>query len=352
MPALVQPPLPAYAYHNLTADLSICRMINGLWQVAGSHGAIAPPRAISAMQKYHQSGFTTWDVADNYGPAEDFIGAFRRKLALGDRRPTKLVSQNPLPIQALTKWVTAPGRKISPILVAEKVNLSLRRMETRCLDLLQFHWWDYADTQYLDALKYLADLQAEGKIRHLALTNFDTVHLQKVLDAGIPIVANQVQFSLVDQRPLREMIPLCQARGIHILAYGTLCGGVLSAALLAQPDRCRHELNTASLRKYKPMIEAWGGWELFQSLLAVLAPIAQKHQVSIANVAVRYVLDQPMVAAAIVGARLGVTEHLADNRRVFDLVLDEGDREAIFAVCDRGNNLFQDLGDCGAEYRN
>jgi aryl-alcohol dehydrogenase-like predicted oxidoreductase len=352
MSSIVQVPLPANAYHALTPDLTICRILSGLWQVAGGHGPIVPSRALAAMQKYHYAGFTSWDLADNYGPAEDFIGAFRRKLAMGDRRPTKLANQNQLPIQALTKWIPAPGRKISHIVIAERIKLSLRRMETDCLDLLQFHWWDYGDAQYLDALKYLADLQAQGKIRHLALTNFDTVHLQKVLDAGIPIVTNQVQFSLVDQRPLTDMVSLCQARGIHLFAYGTICGGFLSANYLGQPEPGRLALNTASLRKYKAIIDAWGGWELFQSLLVTLAAIAAKHQVSIANVAVRYVLDQPMVAGAIVGARLGISEHISENRQVFDLVLDADDREAIFTVCDRSHDLFQYLGDCGAEYRN
>lgn len=99
------------------------------------------------------------------------------------------------------------------------------------------------------------------------------------------------------------------------------------------------------------MIDVWGGWELFQNLLSALQILAEKHGVSIANVAVRYVLDQPAVAGVIVGARLGVSDHLQDNARVFHLMLDEGDRTQIDAVLRQSRDLYQLIGDCGDEYR-
>jgi aryl-alcohol dehydrogenase-like predicted oxidoreductase len=346
-----QIPLKPSAYHQLTPDLKICRVLNGMWQVSGSHGAIVPQRAIAAMLKYHQAGFTSWDLADHYGPAEDFIGAFSRKTPSSDRPIIKKSPAAPgIQAQALTKWVPQPGN-MSRIIVEERINLSLRRMGSSCLDLLQFHWWDYEDDRYLDALKHLQDLQAAGKIKHLGLTNFDAKHLQRVLDAGITIVSNQVQFSLVDQRPLIQMTDFCVANGIQLLAYGTLCGSLISEQYLGQPKPTRYQLNTASLRKYQSIIEAWGGWELFQALLKTLKTIGTKHGVSLSNVAVRYVLDQPTVAGAIVGARLGVSEHLEDNAKIFSLVLDKDDQAALFAVFDCSNDLFKYFGDCGAEYR-
>jgi len=65
---------------QLTPDLRICRVLNGMWQVAGGHGQINHESAISEMLLYHQAGFTTWDMADIYGPAEEFLGDFRKKL--------------------------------------------------------------------------------------------------------------------------------------------------------------------------------------------------------------------------------------------------------------------------------
>ena len=139
------------------------------------------------------------------------------------------------------------------------------------------------------------------------------------------------------------MVKFCQENGITLLTYGTVCGGLLSERFLGRPEPGRHELTTASLQKYKQMIDAWGGWDLFQELLVVLADVAQKHKVSIANVAVRAILDRPAVAGVIVGCRLGVVEHIADNRRVFDLRLDEEDRERIAAVTRKGRDLVQEV---------
>jgi aryl-alcohol dehydrogenase-like predicted oxidoreductase len=223
-------------------------------------------------------------------------------------------------------------------------------MGVECLDLLQFHWWDYGDENYLDALKHLADLQHEGKIRHLALTNFDTERLGVIADR-VRIVSNQVQYSLIDRRPEFRMASFCREHAISLLAYGTLLGGLLSEKYLGRPEPRRPELNTASLQKYKHMIEAWGGWTLFQELLAVLKQIADKHRVSIANIGVRYVLDRPAVAGVIVGARLGAAQHIAENTRVFGFALDAGDLALIEAILVKSRDLTQVIGDCGDEYR-
>jgi aryl-alcohol dehydrogenase-like predicted oxidoreductase len=111
------------------------------------------------------------------------------------------------------------------------------------------------------------------------------------------------------------------------------------------------ELDTLSLRKYKRMIDAWGGWNLFQDLLSSLNEIAQKHNVSIANVATKYILDRPAVAGVIIGVRLGIVDHINNNEQVFNLSLDNSDRNAINSVCARSNDLFEIIGDCGDEYR-
>jgi aryl-alcohol dehydrogenase-like predicted oxidoreductase len=136
-----------------------------------------------------------------------------------------------------------------------------------------------------------------------------------------------------------------------LLAYGTLLGGLLSEKYLGLPEPRRPELNTASLQKYKNMLDAWGGWPLFQELLAALRQIAEKHRVSIANVGVRYVLDRPAVAGVIVGARLGVAQHVIDNARVFGVRLDADDLAKIEAVLAKSRDLMTLIGDCGDEYR-
>jgi len=336
--------LPPQSTLQFTPDLRICRLLNGMWQVSGAHGRIDPAAAVRNMFDYLEAGFTTWDLADHYGPAEDFIGEFRRQLTAA--RGVEALSS----LQAFTKWVPRPGRMTRRI-VEDNITRSLRRMEVETLDLLQFHWWEYDDPAYLDALTFLAQLRDEGKIRHLALTNFDTRHLKTIDEHGIRIVSNQVQYSLIDRRPEVHMVPFCQEHGVHLLTYGTVCGGLLSEHYLGQPEPGYRVLNTASLQKYKQMIDAWGGWGLFQELLGVLKQVADKHQVSIANVAVRSILDRPAVAGVIVGVRLGVADHHAENARVFDFTLDDEDRAHIQAVLDKSQDLYRAIGDCGDEYR-
>jgi aryl-alcohol dehydrogenase-like predicted oxidoreductase len=337
-------PLPPQSRLQFTPDLNICRILNGMWQVSGGHGRINPKTAIEAMFQYMDAGFTTWDLADHYGPAEDFIGEFRRQVI--KTRGEQALAQ----IQAFTKWVPRPG-KMTKKLVEENINISLKRMDVASLDLMQFHWWEYRDPNYLDALKYMAELQTEGKIKHLALTNFDTEHLKIIVDAGIKIVSNQVQFSLVDRRPLVNMVWFCQEHDIKLFTYGSLCGGLLSEKYLGKSEPRGNELTTVSLRKYKNMVDAWGNWQLFQELLSTLKQIAQRHNVSISNVATRYILDQPSVGGVIIGARLSISEHIKDNEKIFSFTLDTQESDRINSICSQSRDLYQLIGDCGDEYR-
>ena len=322
----------------LAKNLEINRILNGMWQVAGAHGQINSESAISDMEKYHESGFTTWDLADIYGPAESLIGEFRRKVGKEEK------------FQALTKFVPNPG-PMSNSIVTHYIEQSLKKMDTDCIDLLQFHWWDYNDTSYLDALHHLSKLQNEGKIKHLGLTNFDTERVKIMIENNFHIVSNQVQYSILDNRVEKLMAPFFEKHNIKILSYGTLLGGFFSEKYLDVDEPHRGDLTTASLQKYKNMIDVWGGWQLFQELLHVLNDIAKKHYCSIANVATKFILDKPQVAGVIIGARLGIINHREDNIKTFDIKLDQKDISLIETITKKSNNLFEIIGDCGDEYR-
>jgi aryl-alcohol dehydrogenase-like predicted oxidoreductase len=160
-----------------------------------------------------------------------------------------------------------------------------------------------------------------------------------------------VQYSLVDRRPAAKMEAFCADHDITLLTYGTLLGGLLSEKYLDRAEPGRGDLATVSLQKYRQMIDAWGGWVMFQELLTALKRIADKHHVSLANVAVRTILDRPAVAGVIIGARLGLAEHIADNARVFDFALDTEDRDALDSILAKSRDLMRVIGDCGDEYR-
>ncbi|KAL1203517.1 putative oxidoreductase [Cardamine amara subsp. amara] len=328
---------------NGNESLEICRVINGMCQTGGGWGKIDQNDAVEAMIRYADAGLTTFDMADIYGPAEDLYGIFINKVRR-ERTPEYLEK-----IKGLTKWVPPPV-KITSSYVRESIEKSLKRMDVASLDMLQFHWWDYAIDGYLDALKHLTDLKEEGKIKNIALTNFDTERLEQILENGIPVVSNQVQHSIVDMRPQQRMAQLCKLSGVKLITYGTLMGGLLSEKYL-DTNLARTHLNNPSLQKYITTVDAWGEWDLFQVLLRTMKSIATKHEVSIPTVAVRYVLDQSEVAGSMIGVRLGLADHIEDANAIFSLVLDDEDVNSIQEVTKKGKDLLQVIGDCGDEYR-
>jgi aryl-alcohol dehydrogenase-like predicted oxidoreductase/enamine deaminase RidA (YjgF/YER057c/UK114 family) len=315
--------------------LSFSPTLTGRWQIAdmekGGH-KLDPVATAKAMLPYVEAGLTAFDMADHYGSAEEIAGVFAR-----------LYPQHKT--QRFTKWVPKPG-PITAKDVRQAIETSLRRLQTERLELLQFHTWTYADPSWLDCLFWLQELKVEGLIAHLGLTNFDTAHLRIVLASGIEVVSNQVCFSLVDRRPAGAMSQLCIQHGIRLLAYGTLAGGFLSERWLDKPDPGLS--GTWSQMKYRRFIEEAGGWMAFQGLLQMLKGVAQPLGVSVANVASRYILDQPAVGAVIIGARLGERSHIEETLRLNNLGLDQAAQSQIKAAL---QTLQPIPGDSGDEYR-
>jgi aryl-alcohol dehydrogenase-like predicted oxidoreductase/enamine deaminase RidA (YjgF/YER057c/UK114 family) len=294
-----------------------------------------PNTASSYMTPYVKSGFTSFDMADHYGSSEIITGTFKNTNPLGNK------------VQLFTKWVPKPG-KIDRKQVRDAVELALGRMQQTSIDLLQFHAWYYPDPAWLDGLFYLKELQDEGLIGHLGVTNFDAAHLRVALASGIPIVSNQVCHSLIDQRAAGKMVAVCEAYDTKILAFGTLAGGFLTDRWLGKAEPALDELSTWSEMKYKRFIDAAGGWAPYQNLLETVKKVADKHEVSLANISSRFMLENPAVAAVIVGARLGKSEHIADNKKLLSIDLDESDVAVIKAA---QGELATIPGDCGDEYR-
>jgi aryl-alcohol dehydrogenase-like predicted oxidoreductase len=303
---------------------SISRLLKGGWQLAGGHGAVDREAALADMQRFVSAGITTWDCADIYTGVEELIGEFLRRgrARSPGERPTVEVHTKYVPDLSALGMLTRDD-------VERSIDRSLARLGTERLDLVQFHWWDYDVPQYVEVGSWLHELQRRGKIRHIGVTNFDVPRLDELVAAGVPVVAHQVQFSLLDARPLRGMVEFCRAHGIQLLCYGALGGGFLSERWLGSGPPVE-PLENRSLIKYRLIIDEFGGWELFQALLQVLHRVAERHGTGIGTVALRYVLDLPEVAGVIVGARH--PRHLGATVAALDLVLDDEDRRAIAGV--------------------
>jgi len=313
---------------GLTDDYFITRVIVGGWQFSPGHGAheASGTDPVELFSQLVDLGFTTFDCADIYQGVEEFLGRVRRRVA---------GSGGAGPVRIHTKFV--PDLDILPTIdrsyVEGIIDRSLTRLGVGCLDLLQFHWWDFDVPGFEEVGRWLAELRDKGKIRNLGVTNFDRRHLEALVSAGVPIVSNQVQYSVLDRRPATDLADYCRKQGIHLLCYGALSGGFLTDGWAGAPEPSPDTINR-SLVKYRLIIGEAGGWEVFQSILTALKKVAHRHGVNSASVALRWVLDQPQVAATITG--IDSLGHAMELREAFDLTLDEEDhgriREALQAA--------------------
>jgi aryl-alcohol dehydrogenase-like predicted oxidoreductase len=310
-------------YITIAPGLSISRIIKGGWQLSQGHSSRSLDHAVQDMFAFVEQGITTFDCADIYTGVEEQIGKF---LAAYSKRHGSAQG-----IQVLTKFVPDYDAlsSISKQYVEKVIDRSLMRLGTEQLDMVQFSWWNYAIPRWIEAAFWLKELQQRGKIRLLGGTNFNAAAMQAIADAGIQFNTVQVQYSLLDYRPEKELVNVCQANNAWLLCYGSVAGGFLSERWLNQPEP-QPPFENRSLVKYHLIIQEFGGWDLFQEVLHVLHSIARRHGVSITNVATRYLMDRPRVAGLIIGARNA--GHLADNLRLFDFNLDEQDSQSIQAV--------------------
>lgn len=301
---------------DLAPGYSIASIINGCWQLSPGHGG-GPSSAKEIKNRFAQlvdHGLTTFDCADIYTGTEELLGEFRRSLSDGDQ------------IQIHTKYV--PNKETLGQLDDRKIDaaidLSRKKLGTDRLDLVQFHWWDY-DVPGLERMyERLLLAQSTGKIRLLGATNFNTDQLQKLVEHDASIVSVQTQFSLVDRRPEKALSPFCAENHIGLLAYGVLAGGLISENHFGKP--LPDDLNR-SQQKYKFIIDDAGGWDNFQQLLVLLNYIAKKHSTDMQSVASRWVLDQPGVAAIILG--IGSRSRAAENQAIAAIRLDAEDRQRL-----------------------
>lgn len=309
---------------ELTDTYAVPRIINGTWQLSEGHSRLPIADSLDLFEKLIDAGLTAFDCADIYTGVEALLG---KCLCAARGRP----GRGRVPIHIHTKCV--PDLQSLPTLTPEDITSIVHRSRIRLgvaqLDLVQLHWWDFDIPGIVEAGLTLSRLRQQGVIRNIGVTNFDAPHLQLLLDAGVPVVSNQVQFSLLDRRPENAMLSLCDRHGISLLCYGTVAGGFLSDRYLDQPDPLI-PLENRSLVKYRLIIDEFGGWARFQKLLRTLRTIADKHHASIATVATRYILQKPSVAAAIVGTRR--PDHIPDTVRVFSFALDEEDLTRIESV--------------------
>ena len=321
---------------EIARGYAITRVIRGGWQLAGGHGTIEPERALDDLLAAFDAGVTTFDCADIYTGVEELYGALRTRLR--ETRGEDTARQLRVHTKLVPDLTILPSVRRSDIEAI--VDRSLARLRVERLDLVQFHWWDYNEPRWLDAMGWLDELRRAGKVGLIGGTNFNTAHVREILAADIPLASMQVQYSVLDRRPENGFAALCRAHDVALLCYGTVAGGFLSDRWLGAPEPAA-PLANRSLVKYKLIIEDFGGWALFQELLAALRRVADRHGADIASVASRMALQFPGVAAVIVGATSRA--HLAANVAAAAIPLTAGDIGEVEAVASRGEGPIGDV---------
>ena len=315
---------------TLDNGYTFSRVINGCWQLSAEHclkGSLDIDDAVKAFHMLKERGLTTFDCADIYTGVEDILGRFVLELK-------EMGGYSHDDIQIHTKYVPDLNLldQVNFAYTEKVIDRSLLRLHRDCLDLVQFHWWDYNVPGMLETAFDLVRLQEKGKIRNIAMCNFDTEHLKIMTDAGISAVSNQTQYSLFDRRPEKALLPYSREHNIYCFCYGSLGGGFLSDRWIGV-KREDFEPETRSHVKYLQIIEDSLGWDGFQSLLLLLKEIADAHQASISDVAVKYILDQPGVGAVMVGCRN--SRHVEDNVKISALNLTREESRRLCSFIDQ-----------------
>ncbi len=281
------------------------KIIRGCWQLSLGHSQ--QKMNIQPILDAIECGFTTFDCADIYLGVEELLG-----------QASSAASGKTLRIH--TKFVPDLDRlrEIDRAYVETIIDRSLKRLQVKCLDLVQFHWWNWEIKNYMFTLQILSELKAEGKIAEIGLTNVNQKHLEEISE-HFEIASLQVQVSLFDRRVELGVEQLCRRKNIKILAYGSLLGGFVSEQWLGKKEPELEQLANRSLVKYKLLIDAACGWEEFQRRLLILSRLATKYRCTIANIAVAALLQSGKVDSVIIG--LSPQNFAAQNRSLAKLPL-------------------------------
>lgn len=304
-------------------DLSLTPMIVGCWQLDDrSWKPISEADIGRALDTYLALGVNSFDTADIYGRSEELLG---RLLKGRDCR-------------ILTKVVFFAATIPSPNEIRYKIENSLRNLRRDRLDLVQIHWQN-PEVDFASTFAALQELQEQGKIIHLGVTNFNTPMLQKAIQYA-EIYSHQIQYSLIDRRVEQTMAPFCRDHDIGLLSYGPLAGGYLSDRFRGQL-RPQREVFHARGFYYSRTIQRHGGWSAVLKLLETLAEIAEKHHTTISQVALCWVKQQPGVQAVISGLTLD-RQLIQRNVEASQGTLDPEDLETL---SQRSSLLFDQPGD-------
>jgi len=315
------------------SDLKVPVVSFGAWAIGGwMWGGTNDAAAVRAIQRGIDEGMTLIDTAPTYGMghSERIVGQ-----AIRGRRDEVLIATKcgirwdlEGEHEGMMKTVTNEGeavtlvRNLTPESILYEVDQSLMRLGIDQIDLYQCHWPD-PNTPIAETMDALRDIQKQGKVRAIGVSNFTVEMMQECLKKG-SIASDQPEYNPLLRGIEKDVLPFCVKNGIGVLAYSPIAQGLMTGKVT--PERTFGE---GDVRAGKP----WFSVENRKRVLAMLEqikPIADGHNATLAQVATRWVIDQHGITTAIVGAR---DEHqAAENAKAGSISLSADELAAIRAA--------------------
>lgn len=302
--------------------IPVSRIGLGTWAMGGLQwGGADDDESVRTIHAVLERGINLIDTAPAYGfgRAEEVVG--RALAERGGRDRVVIATKAGVERRGHALFRNGTRRQI-----LRDVDLSLARLRTDYIDLLQVHWPDPL-TPVDETAEALADLRHAGKVRAIGVSNFSVAEMGRFNDlTGIDAV--QPPFNLFEREAEAEIIPWCRARGVSTLTYGALCRGLLSGAIGKGT-----EFSGDDLRKVDPKFTP-PRFDHYLNAVSLLERYArERYQTGVAALAMRWVLDTPGVSVALWGPRhpselVPIDEimrfHLDDEARAFiDAILAE-----------------------------
>jgi aryl-alcohol dehydrogenase-like predicted oxidoreductase len=281
-----------------TTDMNITRVGVGAWAIGGDEwGRQNDDDSVAAMGHAIELGINWIDTAPIYGRghSEEVVGRFLRGKS-AEQRPY-IFSKCGLVWDA-KKPVGEVRRLLSSESIRRECEDSLRRLGVDRIDLYQFHWPDDSGTPVEASWRVMEDLEKQGKVRAIAVSNFDVSLLRKI-DALKHVQSLQPPFSLVRRDVAAAEIPWCNANRTGVIAYSPMQAGLLTDTFSLEKVR---NMGNDDWRKTSPYFQT-PGVEKNIALRDALKPVAARHSTTVAAVALAWVLSWPGITGAIVGAR-------------------------------------------------
>ncbi|WP_422755235.1 aldo/keto reductase family protein [Micromonospora sp. WMMD708] len=281
--------------HLGRSGLMVSEISYGNWITHGSQ--VEEEAALACVRAALDTGITTFDTADVYAGtrAETVLG----KALAGERREG-------LEIFTKVYWPTGPGRNdrgLSRKHIMESINGSLRRLQTDYVDLYQAHRYDYS-TPLEETMEAFADVVHAGKAHYIGVSEWKASQLREAhalaRELRVPLVSNQPQYSMLWRVIEAEVVPASEELGISQIVWSPMAQGVLSGKYLpGQPppagSRATDEKSGANF------IAQWLNDEVL-TRVQQLKPLAEQAGLTMPQLAVAWVLQNPNVASAIIGA--------------------------------------------------